>query len=154
GWNLGEPQVGIANMTRQHWLRLSRDCQCRHVLVTCFLVWWLSFGLIRTRLRAVDPITVATDPGDFGSVAIWRKPGWLRTAYVCPRAPDTSVAAARRSLTAAAGAAVWAAWEVSAVSTTPATPTPNVLLIIVATLLSYCLPAGQPSAGSRMRFRG
>ncbi len=43
GRGLGEPQVGIADMTRQLWRRLSGDCQCRHVLLTCFLVWWLSF---------------------------------------------------------------------------------------------------------------
>src|SRR6202012_1906114 len=30
---------------------------------------------IRTRYWAADPKTVATDPGDFGSVAIWRDSG-------------------------------------------------------------------------------
>src|ERR1700749_3949579 len=30
---------------------------------------------IRTSWRAVDPKTVATDPGDFGSVAMWRCSG-------------------------------------------------------------------------------
>ena len=42
GRGLGEPQVGFAEMTWQLGQRLSRDCQCRHVLFTCFLVWWLS----------------------------------------------------------------------------------------------------------------
>ncbi|OBJ02633.1 hypothetical protein [Mycobacterium sp. 1465703.0] len=78
---------------------------------------------------------MATDPGDFGSVAIWEKTGL--GAYLAfggpPTTTDASVTAAR-CLSAAAPAAC-AAWKAPADITARATPTPNASLIIVATFL-------------------
>ena len=90
--------------------------------MSCIPASWS--GGCRTSGGVLNGKKLATDPGDFGSVAMWRELG----CYVVPT--DASVAAA----TLCFAAAVWAAWIARAVDTA-------LMSIVTATLLSKHRPA-------------
>ena len=153
GRGLGEPQVGIADMTRQRWQSRSGDRQCRHVLFTCFLVWWLSFfgdpdqvGRFFTQ-KLWPRILVTSGPWPSGE----NRAGYLEWAPIhgrVSRGGDAVLTRGRRR------GGVTGGMGDTALAHAAATPTPNMLLsIIVATLLSSCPLRCQQSA-SRMRSRG
>src|ERR1700761_1935009 len=115
---------------------------------------WSGGGLaeIRTRCWAADPKTVATDPGDFGSVAIGRDSGlYLGRA----RSTDALSAAAARRLRAApkaAAAAAWPAWWEPVLPAATTGDTRNALIVIIVAPPSRIVPPpGMKNPGISVR---